>query len=100
MPEQNRLELGGRDLHALVLDELLDAVDDEHVAVLVDVADVARVQPALGVDRGRRRVGAAQIALHHDGPAYPDLALLAARQRLTAARVDHQALQVRQQRAA
>ena len=50
--EQHRLQLGGRDLEALVLDELLEPVDDEEVAVLVDVPDVAGVQPAVVVDGG------------------------------------------------
>ena len=49
--EEHRLELGRRDLEALVLDQLLDPVDDRHVTVLVDVADVAGVQPAVLVDR-------------------------------------------------
>ena len=50
MGEQQRLQLGGRDLEALVLDELLQAVDDEEVAVVVDVADVAGVsQPSASI---------------------------------------------------
>ena len=50
--EQQRLQLGRRHLEALVLDELLEPVDDEQVAVVVDVADVAGVQPAVVVDGG------------------------------------------------
>ena len=53
MGQQHRLELGGRDLVALVLDQLLEPVDDLRAAVGVDGADVAGVEPALGVDRSR-----------------------------------------------
>ena len=55
MGEQQGLELGRRDLESLVLDQLLEPVDDVDVAVRVDLGDVARVQPAVGVDRRRRR---------------------------------------------
>ena len=48
--EQHRFQLGRRHLVALVLDQLLEPVDDEEPAVLVGVADVAGVQPAVGVD--------------------------------------------------
>ncbi len=52
--QQRGLELRGRHLHALVLDELLEPVDDVEIAVGVGVADVARVQPAVGVDASAR----------------------------------------------
>ena len=48
------LELGGRHLHALVLNQLLQPIDDEEVAVSVGVADVAGVQPAVVTAGGRR----------------------------------------------
>ena len=56
MGEQQRLELGGRDLQRVDLDQLLDAVDDEQVAVGVDAGEVAGPQPAVGAQAvGRRR---------------------------------------------
>ena len=73
--EQQRLELGRRHLEALVLDELLEPVDDEEVAVGVDVADVAGVQPAVVVDRVRRRRSLFEVALHHLRAAHPHLAV-------------------------
>ena len=75
--EQHRLELGRRHLVALVLDQLLDPVDDEPPAVLVDHADVAGVQPAVGVDEGVGLLLPAEVALHPLRAADPDLALLA-----------------------
>ncbi|BFO22469.1 hypothetical protein SHKM778_88570 [Streptomyces sp. KM77-8] len=72
--EEQCLEFGGGDLEALVLDEFLHAVDDEEPAVLVNVADVAGVQPAVLVDHGGGGVGAAEVALHHLRAADEDLA--------------------------
>ena len=56
--DEHGLELGGGDLEALVLDELLEPVHDEDLVVVVDEADVASVQPPVLVDRllGRLRV--------------------------------------------
>jgi hypothetical protein len=45
--EQQRLQLGGRDLARVDLDQLLGVVDDVHVAAVVDEAKVARREPAL-----------------------------------------------------
>ena len=75
--EQERLQLGRGDLVALVLDQLLEPVDDGEQAVLVGEADVAGVQPALGVDRLRGRLGLVEVALHDLRPAQADLAALA-----------------------
>ena len=47
-------------------DQLLDAVDDPQVAVVVEDADVAGVHPAVGVERLGRRVGAVAVAAHDD----------------------------------
>ena len=51
MLKQARFKFRRGDLHALVLDEFLDAVDDEKEAVLIGVADIAGVVPAVGIDR-------------------------------------------------
>ena len=86
--EQERLELGRWDLEALVLDELLEPVDDEEVSLVVDVADVAGVEPSVVVDgvRGRGRV--VQVARHHLRTAHPDLAVQIDADRLAVLRVD------------
>jgi hypothetical protein len=59
-----------------VLNGLLDAVDDPQVAVVVEGADVAGVQPAVLVERvgGRRRE--MPVAAHDHGPAHQHLALV------------------------
>ena len=54
-------------------DQLLLAIDDEEVAVLVDSRHVAGVEPAVGVDRLRGRVGPVPVALHHVVAADRDL---------------------------
>lgn len=48
-------------LEPLEFDELLDTVDDEDLVVVVDVADVAGVQPPLDVDRRGGRLGIVQV---------------------------------------
>ena len=65
MGQENGLQLGRSNLEALVLDELLDPVDDEHVAVVVDVPDVAGVEPPRGVDGALRLLLPPVLALHH-----------------------------------
>ena len=88
MGEQQRLELGGWDLEALVLDELLEPVDDVEVAVGVDVADVAGVQPTVIVDRGLRGGVVVQVALHHLWASNPHLAVLVDTERRPGDRID------------
>ena len=44
---EHRLDLAGRDVLAAADDQVLLAAGDEQVAVLVQVADVAGVQPAV-----------------------------------------------------
>jgi DNA-binding CsgD family transcriptional regulator len=51
---QDGLQRGRRHLAALVLDELLDPVDDREPALAVGDDHVPGVQPAAGVDGGRR----------------------------------------------
>jgi hypothetical protein len=64
--EQQRLQLGGRDLQRVDLDELLDPVDDEDIAVLVDAPEVARVQPAVGVEDLGGRLGRGEVSGQDD----------------------------------
>ena len=77
MRQQQRLELGRRHLVALVLDELLEAVDDLELAVVVHLRDVAGVQEAVVVDGLVGRVVLAQVAEHDVRTAHPELAGLA-----------------------
>ena len=53
--------------------ELLGAIDDEQVAVAVDVADIASAKPALAVDEICRDFRVVVIALHHLRAADPHL---------------------------
>ncbi len=80
MREQQRLQLGGGHLQALVLDQLLGAIHDEEVALVVHEAHVAGVVPAVAVEAVRGLLGPVEIALHDLRPADPQLALLADRQ--------------------
>jgi hypothetical protein len=75
--EDHGLELGGGDLEALVLDELLEAVDEVEPRVLVGVADVAGAQPPVVVERASRRLVVAEVPAHHLRAADPHLAVLA-----------------------
>jgi hypothetical protein len=59
--DEERLQLRRRHLEALVLDDLLEPVDDEDLVVVVHVADVAGVQPAVLVDGVLRRLGVVQV---------------------------------------
>jgi len=59
--DEERLELGRRHLEPLVLDDLLEPVDDEDLVVVVDIADVAGVQPAVLVDGVLCRLKVVQV---------------------------------------
>jgi hypothetical protein len=85
---QQRLQLGRGHLGALVLDELLEPVDHEQVAVGVDVAEVAGAQPAAGSEGGRRRLRPVAVAAHHLGAAHPQLPCPAGAEVAAAERVD------------
>ena len=56
------LDLGGVRVEPADDEHVLDAPDDAQVAVGVERAEVARVQPAVGVDRGRGRLGVVEVA--------------------------------------
>ena len=92
--EQVRLQLRGWNLEALVLDQFLEAVDDVVFIPVVDVPDVAGVEEAIGVDRVARGLLVVEVALHHLGPANPDLAVRVASQLGTTDDVDDLAFRV------
>ncbi len=71
---QHRLHLGGVHVVPAADVHLLEPADDAQVAVLVDRAEVAGVQPAVGVDDGRGELGVAPVAAHHRGGPADDLA--------------------------
>src|SRR5690349_19548165 len=73
------LHLARVDVVAAADDQLLLTVDDEEATVLVDPADVARVEPPVRVDRRLRRVRTVPVALHDVVPADRDLTHLVAR---------------------
>ena len=74
---QERLQLGGSHLQALVLDELLGPIDDVEVALGIHEPHVAGVVPALADRHGRRVLRLVEIAPHDLRAADPQLAFLA-----------------------
>ena len=79
MVEHQALDLGGIRVEPADDEHVLDAVGDGDVVVGVDVADVAGVEPAVGVDGlgGRGRV--VEVADHHLEAARHDLTRVAGR---------------------
>ena len=71
------LDLDAVDVLAAPDDHVLLAVGDEEEAVLVEVADVAGVQPAVGVDGLGGGLGLVPVAGHEDRAGDADLAGLA-----------------------
>ena len=57
-------------------DQLLLAVDDRQVAVLVELADVAGAVPAVGVDRRGGLLRLVAVAAHQQRAAHQDLAVV------------------------
>src|SRR3989442_1824905 len=70
---EDGLHLGRPDTESLVLDELLLAIDDEDVPLLVLLADVAGIEPAVA-DHVRRVLGLVPITAHHLRASHADLA--------------------------
>ena len=77
MVDQHRLDLGRVDVLATGDDHVLHAVLQEQVTLLVEDAEVARVEPAAVGDRLRGGVEPVPVALHHVGALDDDLADLA-----------------------
>ena len=77
--QQQVLDLGRVRVEAADDEHVLDPADDAQVAVGVEGAEVAGVQPAVGVDRGRGRLRVVEVAAHHGVAAHEDLARLARR---------------------
>ena len=75
------LDLLRGDVAAAGDDHVLGAAGDEELAVVVDEAEVAGVDPAALADHGRRRVGVLEVALHRRRPAELDAAFDARRSR-------------------
>ena len=48
MAAERLVDLRERDLHTTLVHELLDATDDERVAVRVDISQIAEAEPAVG----------------------------------------------------
>ena len=77
MTEQQVLDLGRVGVEPADDEHVLDAADDAEVAVGVEHAEVAGVQVAVGVERGRGGVGVVEVAAHHGLAAHAHLARLA-----------------------
>ena len=65
MPEQRPLDLGRVGVEAADDEHVLQPVGDGDVPVVVHDADVAGVEPALGVDGLGRGLGVLEVAGHH-----------------------------------
>jgi len=79
VPGQRLLDLGRVHVDPAADVHVLEPVGDRQVAAFVEAADVAGVQPAVGVDRLGRRGRVVQVAEHHVRPAEQDLVGIAAR---------------------
>jgi hypothetical protein len=80
--EQHVLDVAREDVEAAPDDEVLQPVHDVQEAVLVQVPDVAGVQPAVP-HRPRGQLRVVPVAEHHPRPVDADLAVLAGRHRLS-----------------
>ena len=85
---EHLLDVGRVDVLAAADDHVLDAVDDVGIAVVVEIAEVAAVQPAAG-QRGRSIAGRLVIAEHDIGSADADFANLARTEAGAVGREDH-----------
>ena len=99
MLHQQRLQLGRRDLVALVLDHLFLAVVDADVAIGVRRHDVAGAQPAVGGHRLGRGFRLVPVAEHHLRAVDEQLADLAVHQLFAGVEADDLFERVRDRRA-
>src|SRR5438105_2446384 len=76
----SRLDLGCGDVLAAADDNVLLAVDDGQIAVLVEVADVAGADVSVGREKRGRRFGRLPVALYVRRSPNRDFADLASRQ--------------------
>jgi hypothetical protein len=90
---QDHLDLGRGDQPVVALEDVLDAVDDEEPAGVVEVADVTAGQPAVGVDSGR--VLGVEVADHQLRTTDLDLATLTRREHHAGAQIDDPAVGTR-----
>ena len=51
-------------LKTLELDNLLNPIDNEDLTIIVDIANVTSVEPAVDVDSGSSGIGIVQVLLH------------------------------------
>ena len=72
MREQGILNLGRRDVLATPPDHLLEPPVQEHVSILIAVAGIAGVKPAV-LDGGRRDLGRVPVARRHHRIAEAEL---------------------------
>src|SRR5690606_976352 len=70
---QDLFDLGGVDIEPAADVHVLEPVGDGQVAAFVDLADVAGVQPAVGVDGGGGGLRVVEVAQHHVGAAQQHL---------------------------
>src|SRR5215213_298519 len=94
MGQQDGFQFGGGDLEALVLDQLLEAVDDEEVTASVGAGQIPRMQPAVVVEHGGGRLRSIEVTPHHLWAADPQLAAFTGTNLGLAFRVDDPGLRV------
>ena len=95
MRNQQRFQLGGRDLEALVLDQFLESIHDRDVVVFVDHGDVSRVEPTVRIDRAAGCLVVVEVALHHLRAPDPQFARFADTTILAGVRINDSDLGVR-----
>ncbi|HEX6553684.1 MAG TPA: hypothetical protein VF026_13040 [Ktedonobacteraceae bacterium] len=95
---QDGLQLDGSYLVALVLDQLLDAVNDPKPALLIDDSNVAGVQPAVRVNGLRGSLKIVEVAAHHGRGPHEKFSTLTGGDILTRDGVNNAGLHIRQGR--